>query len=505
MKLSISGYLRSLRFRIFLIVFLSSAIPALILTKVALIIYEKKQTESDISAVISQAQTLNNQIATTGFMENPDLDYLTAEFTAIGNANGGRIMVINSSLGIVYDTYGVDAGRQILWSDAVRAVNGETVSYFDRKNQCIIVTVPIPSFTRIDNSKSADRNQVVTPDGSAILKSDANGKFSGALMIIRSELYIANNLSFMRDVALEILFILFFVSVLLAIFISDRVVSPVKKTTEGIVKAREDPATESMPELSYTEIRQLIHEFNEYHRKMKEIDASRSEFVSNVSHELKTPLASMKVLADSINSMGDGAPIEIYRDFMKDITHEIDRENSVINDLLSLVRLDRAGVSMNIAPVIMNDMLEHLLKMLKPLAEKSEVDMVLESFRPVTVEADETKLNLALMNLVENGIKYNHSGGFVHVSLNADHRYCYIKVEDSGIGIPADSIDHIFERFYRVDKSHSREIGGTGLGLAITWNVIMLHHGEIKVSSIQGSGTEFDVRLPLKYIEEGTK
>ena len=160
---------------------------------------------------------------------------------------------------------------------------------------------------------------------------------------------------------------------------------------------------------------------------------------------------------------------------------------------------------MNIAPVIMNDMLEHLLKMLKPLAEKSEVDMVLESFRPVTVEADETKLNLALMNLVENGIKYNHSGGFVHVSLNADHRYCYIKVEDSGIGIPADSIDHIFERFYRVDKSHSREIGGTGLGLAITWNVIMLHHGEIKVSSIQGSGTEFDVRLPLKYIEEGTK
>lgn len=181
MKLSISGYLRSLRFRIFLIVFLSSAIPALILTKVALIIYEKKQTESDISAVISQAQTLNNQIATTGFMENPDLDYLTAEFTAIGNANGGRIMVINSSLGIVYDTYGVDAGRQILWSDAVRAVNGETVSYFDRKNQCIIVTVPIPSFTRIDNSKSADRNQVVTPDALPYLKAMRTGNFQARL------------------------------------------------------------------------------------------------------------------------------------------------------------------------------------------------------------------------------------------------------------------------------------------------------------------------------------
>ena len=111
-------------------------------------------------------------------------------------------------------------------------------------------------------------------------------------------------------------------------------------------------------------------------------------------------------------------------------------------------------------------------------------------------------MSLAISNLIENGIKYNNPGGFVHISLNSDHRYFYIKVEDSGMGIPEDSLDMIFERFYRVDKSHSREIGGTGLGLAITHMAIIMHSGEIKVASTVGEGTTFDVRIPLNHIEE---
>ena len=110
------------------------------------------------------------------------------------------------------------------------------------------------------------------------------------------------------------------------------------------------------------------------------------------------------------------------------------------------------------------------------------------------------KLSLALSNLVENGIKYNVEDGWVHVTLNADHKYFYISVEDSGIGIPQESIDRIFERFYRVDKSHSREIGGTGLGLAITRNAIVMHRGAIKVKSEEHKGTTFSVRIPLNYI-----
>ncbi len=154
---------------------------------------------------------------------------------------------------------------------------------------------------------------------------------------------------------------------------------------------------------------------------------------------------------------------------------------------------------MNIQQVNINDLLEQILKRLKPIAEKKNVEMVMESFRPVSAEIDETKFTLAVSNLVENAIKYNHENGWVHVSLNADHKYFYLKVEDSGLGIPQEDQAHIFERFYRVDKSHSREIGGTGLGLAIARNAVIVHRGSIKVHSNEGEGTTFTVRIPLIY------
>ena len=162
--------------------------------------------------------------------------------------------------------------------------------------------------------------------------------------------------------------------------------------------------------------------------------------------------------------------------------------------------MDRSGQTMNIESMNINDLLEQILKRLKPIAEKKNVEMVMESFRPVIAEIDEMKFTLAISNLVENAIKYNRENGWVHVSLNADYKYFYIKVEDSGIGIPEADQDHIFERFYRVDKSHSREIGGTGLGLAIARNAVIVHRGSIRVYSNEGEGTTFTVRIPLIYV-----
>ena len=207
----------------------------------------------------------------------------------------------------------------------------------------------------------------------------------------------------------------------------------------------------------------------------------------------------MKVLADSLLEMKE-APVEMYQEFMQDIAKEIDRENQIITDLLSLVKMDKTGQNLNIQTVNINELLEQILKRLRPIADKKNVEMVMESFRPVSAEIDEMKFTLAISNLVENAIKYNHDNGWVHVSLNADHKYFYIKVEDSGIGIPEEDQPHIFERFYRVDKSHSREIGGTGLGLAIARNAVIVHRGAIKVYSNEGEGTTFTVRIPLTYV-----
>ena len=125
------------------------------------------------------------------------------------------------------------------------------------------------------------------------------------------------------------------------------------------------------------------------------------------------------------------------------------------------------------------------------------MEVVFESMRPVVAEVDEVKLTLIMTNLVENAIKYNREHGWVKVELDADHQFFTFRVSDSGLGIPEDALAHIYERFYRVDKSHSREIGGTGLGLAITRGAVLMHRGAITVTSVEGEGSSFTVKIPL--------
>ena len=288
-------------------------------------------------------------------------------------------------------------------------------------------------------------------------------------------------------------------AVILAFSAGFVMVRPFQRISNSIAAVTEGYEADYLHEQTYTETMLISDSFNKMLGRMKVLDDSRNEFVSNVSHELKTPLTSMKVLADSLLIQED-VPAELYKEFMGDLSEEIERENKIINDLLSLVKMDKTANTLNIKSENMNILIEKILKRLRPIAATRNIELVLESFRPVTAEVDEVKISLALTNLVENGIKYNKDGGWVHVSLNADHKNCYIEVADSGIGIPESSIEHVFERFYRVDKSHSREIGGTGLGLAIARSAVVMHRGAVRVYSQVGGGTTFTVRIPLTYV-----
>ena len=232
---------------------------------------------------------------------------------------------------------------------------------------------------------------------------------------------------------------------------------------------------------------------------MNALDESRQEFVSNVSHELKTPMTSMKVLADSLLQM-DNAPVEMYREFMEDIKNEVDRENQIITELLTLVRMDRKDSKLNIKECNVNEMCELILKRVRPIAQKRDIELTMVSMREVYAEIDETKMIMVITNLVENAVKYNRDHGKVRLTINADPYNFFISVEDTGVGIPQDSLDKIYDRFYRVDKSRSREVGGTGLGLSITKSIILQHHGAIDVQSILGEGTKFTVTVPLTYV-----
>lgn len=472
---SVRMLFKSLKVRIMALILAVGILPGTVLMWIYLGLYESRSVESDVSEIVSQGRILNNQIVSSGYLNQTGSNTMDDQLEALSNSYSGRIMIINRSLTIIKDTYKTDEGKTIVWTNIIEALQGEQSYFYDKENEYLVVAMPIT------------------------VKVNGENEVQGALVINKSMSYIRGNQDYFYAMAIVYLLTMTFVSVVLALISSAHFVRPFEKMKASIADVENGIAEEVVSVDDYTEFEAVSAQMNGLLNRMRVVDESRQEFVSNVSHELKTPLTSMKVLADSLNGQED-VPVELYKEFMADIGEEIDRETKIINDLLSLVKMDKAAVALQVSAVNMNELVELLLKRLKPIAEKQQIELVFESFRPVTAEIDEVKISLAITNLVENGIKYNEPGGWVHVSLNADHQYCYIKVEDSGMGIPEDSLDHIFERFYRVDKSHSREIGGTGLGLAITRNAIVMHKGAIKVHSVEGEGTIFDVRLPLNYI-----
>ncbi|NLM48137.1 MAG: cell wall metabolism sensor histidine kinase WalK [Epulopiscium sp.] len=284
---------------------------------------------------------------------------------------------------------------------------------------------------------------------------------------------------------------------IISFFASEIITNPLKGMVKVVQKITEGHLDQKVDISGHDELAELGIAFNNMSSKLLQIDQSRQEFVSNVSHELKTPLSSIKVLSESLMLQED-VPVEMYKEFLKDIDSEIDRLTAIINDLLLLVKMDQKEVPMTINSFNLNQLVQDILKRLYPLANKKDIELIYESFREVLIEADEMKVTLAISNLVENGIKYTPEGGRVKVIVDADHQNAFIKVIDTGIGIPEEDYEKIFQRFYRVDKTRDRETGGTGLGLSITHRTVLLHHGSIKVNSKEGEGSEFIVRLPLK-------
>lgn len=473
-------FIKSLKFRLILLILVIAIVPSLILSAGILHSYAARAVLIRESEILSQAKILANQIATSEYMSMDDAtesSTIQAQIDMLTTIYDGRVIIVDQNFTVYHDTYNLDDNKIIIAEEVVRSFRGEDITHYDMENHYIEMTIPI-----IDPNDDTD----------TVL---------GVMLISVSTDNILLNQAHLRQIATIIVLIVAIAFVFFAILLVLHFLKPLQKISDGIAAIKDGYGDDCLQVNDYSETIQICERFNQMLSRMKVMDDSRQEFVSNVSHELKTPLTSMKVLADSINSMPD-APKELYQEFMEDITNEIERETKIINDLLSLVKMDKAAADLNVSTINVNELLEQILKRLQPIADKQKVELVLESFRPVTAEVDEVKITLAITNLVENAIKYNRNDGegWVHVSLNADHQYFYLKVEDSGIGIPEESLEHIYERFYRVDKSHSREIGGTGLGLAITRNSILMHRGAIKVHSVLGEGTTFDVRIPLNYI-----
>lgn len=476
-KALVKGFLNrigSIRLRIFLAIIVLSLISMYIVKAVLNYYYLEALVATQVANMQTRSAVLADEFSGFSSLGEAQKAGMYTQMVQYSSTNSVRVRIIDNNFVIASDSYSIETGKNILNSRVISALTSrKSRAEYDSNAGTIEAVVPVYNI---------------------------EGLVMGVLTMDMDVSEIKAFAARVDDKMMTVMFTIAVVVTALTTVLTRNVGSNFKKAFKTVEEVANGHTDKRIQVRGSTEMRQFAKDFNTIMDKASVLDENRQEFVSNVSHELKTPITSIKVLADSLN-MQEDVPVELYREFMQDITTEIDRESKIIEDLLSLVKMDKAASALNITSVNLNELLEIVLKRLKPIAQKKNVEILFESFRPVVAEIDEVKFTQVVSNLVENAIKYNRLDGWVHVSLNADYQYFYVRVEDSGIGIPEENQDMVFERFYRVDKARSRETGGTGLGLAIVKKIILMHHGTVKLHSEEGTGTTFTVRIPLNYVE----
>lgn len=465
--------IRSMRVQLFAVLVVIGLFPVIIFSNIILDSYESKLISRRTDELQTNGTVLCNLITSSGYLTGQDAPEVLQEADSLATMYQGRVLIINQDLSVVTDTYELEEGKTIISSEVIQCFINQDKRYVNDLGDYVQLTMPIVNASTENTT------------GAVILT------FSTKSFHVTSSIIRRRSIVLLLSMAIVILFLAFGYSVL--------VTRPLQRVTETIDVISAGDMNVQLDIRSYSELMKISDSFNRLIDMLQQQDEAKQSFASNVSHELKTPLASMKVLSDSLLAQ-EGMPEELYREFLVDISDEIQRMTNIINDLLSMVKLEKNTAEMNITNISINALIEQLLKRLRPIAAERNIELVYESFRPIMADVDEVKLSIALNNLIENAIKYNYDNGWVRVTLNADHKFFYVKIEDSGVGIPEDLHDKIFDRFYRVDKARSRETGGTGLGLSLTRNIVLLHRGSIKLHSKEKEGSTFTVRIPLIYV-----
>ncbi len=426
---------------------------------------------------------------------NRYISYLAGEISTAENSNGEviispgsrfqsltriysymRVLILDSKAKVVQDTTQSRIGRYIVNDEVLQALSGQTVQGGDQHVRRI--AVPIKA------------------------KSDS-AKVQGVIYAFASMESVHQSLEVGRERTILVSMLIGCVTMALAYLLVFLLLRPLPRILQWLrdLKDSETDVDDLKKPIirGKNEFSMIVDEVEDVTHDLLSLDRSRKEFVSNVSHELKTPLSSIKVLTESL-LLQDGVPEELYKEFLQDINSEIDRMNGIVSDLLTLVRLEEGENVLNLSTFSIGDMTDDIIKRMKPLADQRGIHLLMEEVHPAMIEADETKLTLALTNLIQNGIKYNKDGGQVKVRIDCNQVYALIVVSDTGIGIEEKNYEKLFQRFYRVDKARNREAGGTGgtgLGLSIVRQIVTLHKGTISVSSVLGEGSSFSIKMPL--------
>ncbi|MBS7299294.1 MAG: HAMP domain-containing protein [Eubacteriales bacterium] len=275
----------------------------------------------------------------------------------------------------------------------------------------------------------------------------------------------------------------------------DEFIKAAKEISNGNYKTRVNVSGDS-------ELQELSDAMNSMCQALENVDETHKKFISDVSHELKTPLASIKLICDSIVDTAE-PDIEMIKEFLADLSNEVDRLTRIVERLLTLTKIGNEEEQPTLTPVDFVVMLNAIMNRLRPNAEAKHIllcgDFDSADITPVLIDYD--KLWEAVYNITDNAIKYTPENGTVKMELSSDAVEMSVSVSDNGPGIPESERECIFDRFYRLDDSRTRETGGTGLGLAIAKEAVLLHGGRIEVQESEMGGCKFIISIPKRTAE----
>ena len=408
-------------------------------------------------------------------LEELSEENVASAMTLVEDTGISRILVTDAAGRILYDTRETDGavGRYGLYTEIVQALRGYDAFYAD--------------FT-----DGAFRSRAASP---VIYRSQTIGAvYAYEYDVEQATLLLTLQKNLLRISAAVAGFV-----VLLSLLLSRMLTRRFGVLLEAIRRVREGAYSYHAEIGGRDEISEIAEEFNSLSDRLQTTEEARRRFVSDASHELKTPLAGIRLLSDSILQTED-IDAATVREFVGDIVQETDRLTRITENLLRLTRLD-SGMLPEAQRVDLSSVMARVVRMLRLVAEEKQVDLSYEIRREGQTLASEDEIHEIIYNLTENAIKYNRPGGFVKLLLAGDEKDCLLTVSDNGIGIPEGDMPRIFDRFYRVDKMRSRAAGGTGLGLSIAADTARRRGGSIEVRAREGGGTVFTVRLPR--CEEG--
>ena len=425
------------------------------------LVFQSKQS------ILTEAQMIASNLAE---LETLEEDGVKQVMTLVGDGRLTRVVVTDTDAKILYDTQQSGKKRKYaLFQELIQALDGQDVfhaAFQDHAFRCE-AAVPVTYCNTIIG---------------AVYLYEYDAEQAEILLGLQSNL---------RNITLLVCVF----AVLVSVFLSRMVTQRMNNLLAAIHTFQEGHYDHRIQLKGKDQLAKMADEFNHMTERIQETEEMRRRFVADASHELKTPLTSIRLLSDSILQDPDMDP-ELTREFVTDIGREAERLARITEGLLSLARLDR-GIQEQRETIDVSAQVRYAIHLLLPLAESKGIVLHSELASGCLVQISGDDMSHIANNLIENAIKYNVPGGSVWVRLGLDGEDVVFTVEDTGIGIPTEDREKVFERFYRVDKARSREAGGTGLGLSIVHDIVLRAGGSIRLEERSGGGSRFQVTLPL--------